>query len=154
MSSMINFYYDCKDKYGLGIDMYRLDTKKLSDENLYLIFPRGHEETFYVIDYLRHITFSNGPSKLKTESKVMNGIEIFAASVPKEYRETCEKIAKNYNLSCHYMSVAALDSNSGVVIPKSDKILVIRGQYSHSEHQKEVERLKYIGRVLDKLGVD
>lgn len=155
VSSVLNFYYEGKEnQYGLGIDMYRLNTTHLKEDKVYLIFSEGHVEAHRVIDYLRYVTFSNALHKMQFETKNFRGLEFQAVSLPKEYTEACQNIAKQYKLRCSHISQAALSVGFGVVIPSSEKILVIRGPFSEKEQRKEVQNLKYIGAALDRLGVD
>ena len=154
-TSMLNFYFEGKTCwFDSKKDMYWLDASRLSDEKIYLIFQESLAENFCVIDYLRYITFSQAPELVQIQTKTFKEIPFCAVSIPKEYKETCEKIAKFYSLNCKHISQAAFCGENGIVIPSSEKILVIRGSYSETEHQKEVKYLKYLGKKLDASQLD
>ncbi|GAB4191243.1 MAG: hypothetical protein Tsb0015_12980 [Simkaniaceae bacterium] len=134
--------------------MYRLSLKELQDDkNCLIFFPHQSPETFYIVDFLRYITFSKSAANLHVEKEVFKEVPVILVSFPKEYGETCERVAKLFHLKVSHISQCGF-YESGIIIPNSEKILVVRGSYSEKEHEDLQQRLKVAGRIFDNLGID
>lgn len=124
MISALDFKYDCIDS-NTNNPLYRLDSSCLEKDKVYLIFFEAGLENILLLRKLASLP-SDVIDSLDLEEIDVKGIKIFTCSMPNEFGPTCCEMANQLDLEVRKISQAAFNKDHGVVIPASDKILVIR----------------------------
>ena len=153
------FHFRMRDETN-GTEVYNLNTSSLSRNKCHMIFPGPDSVELLIASTLEYFTFHPLQKHLNDQYDFqpikMRGIVLYQCSFPKEYKDVCERIAKQFKLTMHNIPRVIVSEKIALEFPEEENLLSFTGDLNITpiELQARLEEIRWVGDCLERLDID